>query len=82
LLLFEADEPDHVEAVDAFVPDKIDALLAHRSQWRSTMHIEAGTAAEAEGLAAFRERIETQARRDGELGRGGFAEAFHLLTDL
>ena len=82
LLLFEAEEPDHVERIDAFLPDKVDALLAHESQWRSTMHIEAGTPSEADGLAAFTERIETQSRRDGELGPGGFAEAFRLLTDL
>jgi LmbE family N-acetylglucosaminyl deacetylase len=84
LLLFEADAPNHVERVDAKVPDKVAALLAHESQWRSTMHIEAGTPSEADGLAAFRERIETQARDDAQLGPGGFSfgEAFHLLTDL
>lgn len=82
LLLFEADEPNHVERVDANIADKIDALLAHESQWRSTMNIEAGTASEADGLAGFRERIESQARNDGKLGPGGFAEAFHLMTDL
>jgi LmbE family N-acetylglucosaminyl deacetylase len=82
LLLFEADEPDHVELVDAHVPDKVAALLAHESQWLPTMHIEAGTPSEADGLAAFANRIEMQARRDGELGPGGLAEAFHLLTDL
>jgi LmbE family N-acetylglucosaminyl deacetylase len=82
LALFEADEPDHVEAVDEFIPKKIDALLAHRSQWRSTMHIEGDTAAEAEGRAAFAARIEAQARADGELDGGGFGEAFHLITEL
>lgn len=39
LLLFEADEPDHVEDVGAHVDAKVDALLSHRSQYRSTMHI-------------------------------------------
>lgn len=39
LLLWEADEADHVEDVHGFEAVKIDALLAHRSQWRSTMHI-------------------------------------------
>jgi LmbE family N-acetylglucosaminyl deacetylase len=82
LLLFEADEPNHVETIDATVPDKIAALLAHESQWRSTMHIEAGTPSEADGLAAFTARIETQARNDGKLGPGGFAEAFHRVTEL
>ncbi|MGZ4691633.1 MAG: PIG-L deacetylase family protein [Acidimicrobiia bacterium] len=82
LLLFEADEPDHVEQIDAFLPMKIAALLAHRSQWRSTMHIEAGTPVEAEGRAAFEARIEMQARVDGKLGPGGLAEAFRVITDL
>lgn len=41
LLLFEADEPDHVEqAPPADVDRKVAALLAHRSQWRSTMFID------------------------------------------
>jgi LmbE family N-acetylglucosaminyl deacetylase len=39
ILLFEADEPDHVEDVTGFGESKIAALLAHRSQWRSTMDI-------------------------------------------
>ncbi|CAN5859011.1 PIG-L family deacetylase [soil metagenome] len=42
VLLFEADEPDHVEDVTGFGASKVDALLAHRSQWRSTMEIEPG----------------------------------------
>jgi LmbE family N-acetylglucosaminyl deacetylase len=82
LALFEADEPDHVEAVDDFIPNKVNALLAHRSQWRSTMNIEADTPREAEGRAAFVQRIEAQAREDGKLDAGGFGEAFHLVTDL
>lgn len=82
LLLFEADEPNHLELVDADVAKKIAALLAHQSQWRSTMNIEVGAPAEAEGRAAFAARIESQARDDAKLGRGGFGEAFRLLTDL
>jgi LmbE family N-acetylglucosaminyl deacetylase len=82
LMLFEADEPNHVEQIDAFLPNKIAALYAHVSQWRSTMGIEVGTAAEAEGRKAFEQRIEDAARADGKIGNGGFAEAFHLMTDL
>lgn len=37
LLLWEADEPDHVEDVSAFVDQKIAALLAHTSQFETTM---------------------------------------------
>ncbi len=82
LLLFEADEPNHVEAIDPYVSTKVDALMAHESQWRSTMNIEVGTPAEADGRAAFADRIAAQARADGDLGSGGYAEAFRLLTDL
>ena len=40
LLLFEADEPDHVEDVTGHGDAKLAALFAHESQYRSTMHIE------------------------------------------
>jgi LmbE family N-acetylglucosaminyl deacetylase len=39
LLLFEADEPDHVEDVAGYGDTKVAALLEHRSQYRSTMDI-------------------------------------------
>lgn len=39
LLLFEPAVIDHVERVDGFVEVKVAALLAHRTQWRSTMRI-------------------------------------------
>ncbi|HEX9683969.1 MAG TPA: PIG-L family deacetylase [Acidimicrobiales bacterium] len=43
LLLFEADEPDTVVPLDDdSAQRKIDALLCHRSQWRSTMGIDHG----------------------------------------
>jgi LmbE family N-acetylglucosaminyl deacetylase len=84
LLLFEADEPDHVEALDgALVATKVDALLAHRSQWRSTMAIDA--AAESDGIAAFRDRIEDEARAAASLASGDdatYAEAFRHITEL
>src|SRR5262249_38209075 len=59
LLLFEAQVVDHVEAVAE--PDlraKIDALLCHRSQWRSTMHIDERASDADAQVAAFRQRIE------------------------
>ncbi|MDQ1372728.1 MAG: hypothetical protein QOJ09_66, partial [Actinomycetota bacterium] len=40
LLLWEADEPDHLENASGYVDTKIEALLEHRSQLRSTMHID------------------------------------------
>jgi LmbE family N-acetylglucosaminyl deacetylase len=70
LLLFEADEPDHSESVKGYVDAKIAALLSHRSQLRSTMHID-DPGDEAQ-VAAFRQRI----RASGPL------ESFKLITDL
>jgi LmbE family N-acetylglucosaminyl deacetylase len=76
LLLFEAQVVDHVEAVDAVhVHSKVDALLCHRSQWRSTMGIVQGTPDADAHLAAFRRGIEDEIASAG-------GEAFKLLTDL
>jgi LmbE family N-acetylglucosaminyl deacetylase len=55
ILLFEADEPDHIEDVSDHVETKLAALLEHRSQLRSTMGI-SGDAALDE-VAAFRGRV-------------------------
>ena len=76
LLLFEAQEVDHIEAVSAEdVEAKIQALLCHQSQWRSTMGIDAGTREEPEERAAFEEKIRAQINEAG-------GEEFKLLTDL
>ena len=54
LLLFEAEEPDHVEDVTGYEAAKLAALLEHRSQFVTTMYIdEADT---GEQLQAFRDR--------------------------
>ena len=52
ILLFEADQPDHVEDVSNTVDAKIEALVAHESQFESTMK-----ARDEEQLTAFRERV-------------------------
>jgi LmbE family N-acetylglucosaminyl deacetylase len=84
LLLFEADVADHIERIDGALPDKVNALLAHRSQWRSTMNINAASANEEQEKSAFAARIADQARVDGALvpENVGLAEAFHKLNDL
>jgi LmbE family N-acetylglucosaminyl deacetylase len=74
LLLFEADEADHLEDVTGHVDTKIAALLEHRSQYESTMAIR--EASDPEQLEAFRREV---------LGRlvatdGGHAEAFKVIT--
>ena len=70
LLLFEADEPDHVEAVgEGDVEGKLAALESHRSQLRSTMSVEEGSAGYDEQLAAFRDRVRDRLAEHGALGR-------------
>ena len=80
LLLWEADEPDHVEEVESFVGAKLAALLEHRSQFRSTMRIEDPDAADE--VAAFRTRIEKRLAEHGALGGVSLGEAFKLMPHL
>ena len=77
-LLFEAEEIDHLEPVDEWLDAKIASLLAHRSQWRSTMNI----ADDGSGRDAFEKQIrEVAARAVGDTGLAA-AESFKLLDDL
>jgi LmbE family N-acetylglucosaminyl deacetylase len=80
LLLFEADEPDHVENVGGFEANKIAALLEHRSQYVTTMYISEGDTGEQ--LQAFRDRIFDRMRRRGQVENVEFGEAFKLLSDV
>jgi LmbE family N-acetylglucosaminyl deacetylase len=80
MLLFEADEPDHVEDVDGYLETKIAALMAHRSQWRSTMGIE--NPESPEQVERFRTWVEGRLREHGALAGLELAEAFKLIRDL
>lgn len=71
LWLFEADEPNCDIDIRASVSTKVDALLCHVSQWRSTMDIDPDAADVSAEIAAFRSRIEA---------RG--PERFHVMTDV
>lgn len=77
LLLFEADEVNHVEDVSGFVGHKLEALLAHESQFESTMK-----AVDAEQLTAFRTRITRRLNELGDQHGVAAAEAFALVSDL
>jgi LmbE family N-acetylglucosaminyl deacetylase len=79
LLLFEPGRVDHLERVHEHLDRKIAALLAHRSQWRSTMGID--TAPDAE-LAAFVTRIHDRARTAGLRAGVRAAEAFARIDAL
>jgi LmbE family N-acetylglucosaminyl deacetylase len=83
VLLFEADEVDHYESADATTTKKVDALLAHRSQWRSTMGIDDASPDADAQRAAFVARIDGELRDWGTaLGRAGAYEGFKRLADL
>ena len=76
LLLFEAQVVDHVETVgDADVTTKVDALLCHHSQWRSTMGIDEHDAHADAQRDAFAAGV-----RDEIVAAAG--EPFKLLSDL
>jgi LmbE family N-acetylglucosaminyl deacetylase len=79
LLLWEADEPNHVEDVTGFVGTKIAALLAHESQLRSTMGIDGSAEGE---LDAFTARVHGQLRDHGAIAGLTYGESFHLMTDI
>jgi LmbE family N-acetylglucosaminyl deacetylase len=77
LLLWEADQADHVEDVDGFAETKIAALLAHASQHESTMGLRGGSV-EADAFAA---RVRAQLQDHGALAGLAQGESFHLITD-
>lgn len=77
LLLFEADQADHVEDVSDWVTAKLWALEAHESQFESTMH-----AVDDDQLDAFRQRITARLRSLGEPHDVEAAEVFKLIDDL
>ncbi len=77
LLLWEADEPDHVEQVDAWVDHKLHALEAHESQFESTMK-----ALDPDQLEVFRARIRTRLADLGAPYGMAAAEIFKRISDL
>jgi hypothetical protein len=77
--LWEADEVDHVEAIEDFLAAKLTALLSHRSQWESTMGIDRGRAAEEH---AFEDRIRQRAAEAGALAGLSLAEPFKRIDRL
>lgn len=77
LMLWEADEPNHVEDISTSLGPKLAALEAHASQFESTMK-----AIDDASLVQFRERM-TQRMSDLGAPHGyNAAEIFHLITHL
>jgi LmbE family N-acetylglucosaminyl deacetylase len=82
LLLFESDEPDHLEDVTGHGQAKIDALLAHESQFETTMGIGDDRARADDERAAFRDRILAELADTGAPHGLAQAEAFKRIDDL
>ena len=80
LLLWEADEADHVEDAGGYEDAKLEALLEHRSQFRSTMDIDDPEAADE--VAAFRTRMLERLAEHGRMAGLSVGEAFKLMTRL
>ncbi|MBI4883470.1 MAG: PIG-L family deacetylase [Actinobacteria bacterium] len=77
LLLWEADEPDHVEDVTSWVDHKLHALEAHETQFESTMKVTT-----VEQVAAFHDRVRSRLASLGKPYGFGAAELFKLISDL
>jgi len=77
LLLWEADEPDHLEDVSANVDAKLRALEAHRSQFESTMK-----AVDESQMDGFRARLRLRLAEHGTRIGVDAAEMFKRIVDL
>ncbi|HEX2701489.1 MAG TPA: PIG-L family deacetylase [Acidimicrobiales bacterium] len=80
LLLWEADEIDHVEDASGYDDAKLAALLEHRSQFRSTMDI--GDPDAADERDAFQARMVERLAEHGRMAGLPLGEAFKLITKL
>lgn len=82
LLLFEADEPDHVEDVTDHVEAKLAALRAHTSQFRTTMGVDVDDPEAETQWEAFAERIRSRLAEWGERGGCRYGEGFKHIDRL
>ncbi|MBM3659208.1 MAG: PIG-L family deacetylase [Actinobacteria bacterium] len=82
ILLFEADDVDHYERVADTFGTKVDALLAHRSQWQSTMDIDAESADADAQRAAFVDRLRREVAAHGAVIGDAAAEGFKRIDEV
>lgn len=88
MLLFEADQVNHVEVIDEDALERrCDALVAHRSQWETTHLLRAEQSGEPmgskeEGIDGFRRRERRLLSAMGSLVGAPLGEAFRLMDDL
>jgi LmbE family N-acetylglucosaminyl deacetylase len=80
LLLWEADEADHVETINGFVDTKTHALLAHESQYETTLRVSDNKSTEQ--VVEFRNAVETRGREAGRLADIEIGEAFKRINRL
>ena len=82
LLLFEADQPNHIEDTSEYLDTKVSALLAHRSQMKSTFGISDDTSSNST-RDDLMEIISYYATHHAQLTDSiSYGEAFHLITEL
>jgi LmbE family N-acetylglucosaminyl deacetylase len=91
LLLWEADVPNHVEDVAGHVQTKVHALLAHESQYETTLRIAAvhhdgdatdDASRERARTAQLEVQINEQLAAHGRIGGIALGESFHRVDDL
>jgi LmbE family N-acetylglucosaminyl deacetylase len=83
LLLFEADEPDHVEAVgETEAERKLAALESHRSQLVSTMLVDESSPEGDRQRVAFHSRVRDRLAEHGALAGVALGEAFKAITEV
>ena len=82
LLLWEADEVDHIEDVSAHVDAKLAALAAHETQLRSTMHIDVGSPDEDDQRRHFERRVRDRLATFGRQAGVAYGEGFKRIDDL
>jgi len=85
LLLWEAEEPDHVEDASGWIDHKVRALLEHRSQYPTTMGMAPGvrpTGPRDPRCAAFVTAVHATLAEHGALAGLAMGEAFRLVDDV
>ena len=82
LLLFEADDPDHLEDVSTTVDTKVAALLEHESQLRTTMSVTGDRGTREAQLEEFALRIRSRLAEAGEPAGFPAAEQFKRIDRL
>ncbi len=82
LLLFEPDDVNHVEDIRDTVERKVEALLAHRSQHRTTMGFDGSGDKDLAGTRVLHTAVVRQASEHGAVAGLSAGEAFHRIDGI